>query len=107
MSVVDVKPTNEVLFVAEDGTPVTGNMILGWCDAYDRGEYPAPVVERKKVGRPSLSGKPKKSPRMSFRLGEEGQANIELAAKIKGVSTSAFIRDSAEEAARRVIDQAS
>lgn len=37
MSVVEVKPTDDVLCVAEDGTPVTGNMILGWCEAYDRG----------------------------------------------------------------------
>lgn len=45
MSVINVEPTDEVLFVAEDGTPVTGNMILEWCEACDKGEYPGHVIE--------------------------------------------------------------
>lgn len=44
MSVIEVKRTDDVLFIAEDGTPVTGNMIQDWADAYDRGELPGEVV---------------------------------------------------------------
>lgn len=44
MSVIEVKRTDDVLFIAEDGTPVTGNMIQDWYDAYDRGELPEGVV---------------------------------------------------------------
>lgn len=40
MSTVHVEPTDEVLFIAENGTPVTGNMILSWCEAYDKGGLP-------------------------------------------------------------------
>ena len=40
MSAVHVEPTDEVLCVAENGAPVTGNMILKWCEAYDKGELP-------------------------------------------------------------------
>lgn len=105
MSVVDVKPTDEVLFIAEDGTPVTGNMVFGWCAAYDRGEYPGRVVERKKVGRPRLSAS-EETESMSFRCPKSGADLIERAAAACGKKKTAFIRDAALEKAAVILDQA-
>lgn len=106
MSVVDVKPTEEVLFVAEDGTPVTGNMVLEWCDAYDRGAYPGNVVEKKKIGRPRLVDA-EKTESMSFRCPESGVDLIERAAAACGQKKTVFLREAALEKAAAVLDQAS
>ena len=106
MSVVHVEPTDEVISVAEDGTPVTGNMILEWCEAYDRGEYPGHVVEKKKIGRPRLAGE-EKTENMSFRCPESGVDLIERAAAACGQKKTVFLREAALEKAAAVLDQAS
>lgn len=92
MSVVEVKPTDDVLCVAEDGTPVTGNMILGWCEAYDRGELPNGyevdgVVSR---GRPPLHGE--RMATMTIRLPHSQKVALEREAKERGVPTSTYVR---------------
>lgn len=106
MSVVDVEPTNDVLYIAEDGTPVTGNMILGWCEAYDNGEYPGRVIEKKKIGRPRLANA-EKTENMSFRCPESGVDLIERAAAACGQKKTVFLREAALEKAAAILDQAS
>lgn len=90
MSVVEVKPTDDVISIAEDGTPVTGNMILEWCAAYDRGEYPGRVVEEKKIGRPPLHGE--RMSTITIRIPRDEKAALEDEARRRGVSTSEYVR---------------
>lgn len=106
MSVIDVKRTDEVLFVAEDGTPVTGNMIQNWSDAYDRGVYPGPVVDISPIGRPRLA-KNEKTMNVSFRCPESGVDLISRAAAATGMRKSEFMRSAALEKAERVLANAS
>lgn len=102
MSVVEVKRTDDVLFVAEDGTPVTGNMIQSWCDAYDSGVYPGEVVEISQVGRPRLSPA-ERTMSVSFRCPESGVDLISRAASAAGVGRSEFMRSAAIEKAETVL----
>lgn len=60
MSVINTTDKQKVVSVAENGVPVTGEMIAEWCAAYDRGELPESYEVDGVVGanrpRPPLHG---------------------------------------------------
>lgn len=40
MSDIDTTDKKKVISVTEDGAPITGEMVAGWCSAYDEGKLP-------------------------------------------------------------------
>lgn len=105
MSVIEVKPTDEVIAVAEGGIPVTGKMIEEWCAAYDKGELPDGYsLDSRPVGRPRLASS-EETANVSFKCPESSVALIERAAEACGKRKSAFIRDAAIEKAMSVVER--
>lgn len=76
MSVIDTTDKQKVVSVAENGVPVTGEMIAEWCASYDRGELPEGYEVDGVVGanrpRPPLhGGKMRQCPSDSRTHGDE------------------------------------
>lgn len=104
MSVVEVKPTDDVVAIAEGGIPVTGKMIQEWCAAYDAGELPAGYEfdGALRPGRPRLASN-EATASMSFKCPESGAEMIARAARAAGVKKSAFMRQASLEKAAEVL----
>lgn len=94
MSVIDTTDKQKVVSVAENGVPVTGEMIAEWCAAYDRGELPEGYevdgVVSTNRGRPPLHGE--KMEQMSIRLPHSQKAALEKEARDHHMTTSTYVR---------------
>lgn len=60
----------------------------------------ARITYPKKAGRPSLTGKAKISPQVSFRVSEDTRAQAQRVADERGTSVSALAREALEELLR-------
>ena len=78
---------SERTWVAANGQEITEEMIDGWCDAYERGEFPE---GERTVGRPPLSTEG--TAVISIKVPIGMKRAVERKAKSAGMSTSAYAR---------------
>ena len=83
-----------------NGSVLTDEEIEHRAKEWEEGTWEGPLVELR-VGRPRLSPEPNAN--LSFKCPESEACMIAHAAKIAGLSKSAFMRDAALEKAARVI----
>lgn len=78
--------------IAANGQEITEAMIDRWCEAYDRGEFPAGerTVGEVVVGRPPLFGD--KTATLAVRLPTGMKAAVVQKAQSQGVTTSTYVR---------------
>lgn len=79
-------------WTAADGREITDEMIDGWCDSYEKGEFPAGERTAGSVhyGRPPLSSG--ETVVISVKVPVGMKRAIEEKAKAEGVTTSAYAR---------------
>lgn len=79
-------------WVAPDGREIKDAMIDGWCEAYERGEFPEGerTVGKVVYGRPPLSSEG--TAVISIKVPIGMKKAVEQRAKAEGVTTSAYAR---------------
>ena len=79
-------------YIAANGQEITEAMIVSWCDAYERGEFPEGerTVGEVVMGRPPLSAE--KTVTLNVKVPVGMKATLAKRAKEHGTTTSAYVR---------------
>ena len=90
---VTLKAKDGVYCMAQDGTPITAEMVDGWCEAYDAGRLPDgyAVDGGVRKGRPRLSAEGMAS--MTVRVPRSQKEALAREAAQRGMDLSGYVRE--------------